>query len=166
MKHLKLFEAYGRPDYMETVFSEKNHNRWSVDLEDFPKEIDRTNPELAQVDAEELRSLGFSDKVEINDHWMSDTTIRYDLHAYKDSAGISDIDIELKAVIINGTYMIWNEETDEEDEFEFTIEDVGPFDGRVEMEVHKMPFYPSSIVISMDRSFDPKKFKYKIELGE
>ena len=166
MKHLKLFEAYGRPDYMETVFSEQNRNRWSVDLEDFPKAIERTSPAIDKGDAAELDSLGFSDKMEINDHWMSDVTIRYNIRAYSDSSGISDIDFEMNAVIINGTYSIWNPETDDEDTFDFSIEDIGPFDGRVEFETKSLPFYPDFLTVSMNGSFDPKNFTYKVEIGQ
>lgn len=166
MKYVKVFEAYGRSEDMETEFSQRNGNKYNVDLEDFPKEIDRTNPAIQKSDADELQQLGFSDKVEITDNMVSEVRITYTIDVYKDRGGISDAEFIMKSVRILGEYAIWNEEKEEDDYIEYEIEDIGPFDGRVEFSTGILPWYPENLVIEMDRSFDPKRFKYRVELGQ
>lgn len=165
MKHLKLFEAYGRSEFMRTEFSRENGNKYNADLENFPKEIDQNNSGVSPEDSAELDALGLLDKIQIEDNYVESVVIEYDINVYKDRGGISDLDFTMKSVRITGTYEVWNAEKDDTDSFDFEIEDAGPFDGRVEFETGGFPIYPQNITIKMNNSFDSKNFTYYVELG-
>lgn len=166
-KHVRLFEAFGSSqEFMETEFSHRNRNRYNVDVENFPKVIKKADPNLSPEEQAELREMGFEDEVEIEDTSIDETIIKYEIKAYSDSSGISDIDFEMKAFRMNGTYTIWNEETDEGTDFDFEVEDSGPFDGRVEFKTNSLPFYPEGLTVMMNNSFDPSKFTYRVEIGQ
>lgn len=166
MKHVKVFESFTTPRLMETEFSRQNRNSYSVDLNDFPKQVKRKVPGVSPEESDELEGLGFNDMLEIEDHSVDLVRIEYDMGFYKDRSGVSDLDFVMKSVRIVGTYEIWNAEKEDTDSFDFEIEDVGPFDGRVELETGTFPLYPENLEIAMDNSFESAKFKYSIKVGQ
>ena len=147
-------------------FSRRNKNLYDVDLENFPREVDHYDKSVPKEEADELRDMGLVDKIQVEDHMEELVKIEYDIVVYKDSAGISDIDFVLKSVRIEGEYEVWNTEKDDSESFNYEVEDLGPFDGRVEFETGILPWYPESFVVDMNDSFDPKNFRYTVKIGQ
>lgn len=166
MKHVKVFESFNTPKLMETEFSRRNRNSYNVELTDFPKEIERKGVGVSPEEANELEELGFNDKIAIEDYSVDLVRIEYDMGFYKDRSGVADLDFVMKSVRIVGTYEVWNEAKDDTDSFDFEIEDVGPFEGRVELETGTFPLYPEELEVSMYKSFDSANFRYRVKVGQ
>lgn len=167
MKHLKVFENFNEQSAernMSMVFSRNGGSSiYSVDLTNFPTQIKKDVTGVSREESDELSSLGIEDFIEVEDHYLTEVHLEYQMTPVKDSAGISDINFQLKRVKIVGEYEVWNEETDETDSVDFQIIDDGPFDERVTFTTTGLPIYPENVEIDMNGSMDHTNFKYWIE---
>lgn len=167
MKHLKVFENFNEQSAernMSMVFSRNGGSSiYSVDLANFPTQIKKDVTGVSREESDELSSLGIEDFIEVEDHYLTEVHLEYQMTPVKDSAGISDINFQLKRVKIVGEYEVWNDKTDETDSVDFQIIDDGPFDERVTFNTSGLPIYPENVEIDMDGSMDHTKFKYLIE---
>lgn len=168
MKHLKVFENFNEQSAernMSMVFSRNGGSSiYSVDLANFPTQIKKDVTGLSREESDELSSLGIEDFIEVEDHYLTEVHLEYQMTPVKDSAGISDINFQLKRVKIVGEYEVWNEETDETDSVDFQIIDDGPFDERVTFTTAGLlPIYPENVEIDMNGSMDHTNFKYLID---
>lgn len=133
----------------------------------FPKRMKREESNLSDEDKAELDSLGFNTASEVEDDEIVECEIRYAIETVWGENGIDELIFALKYVRIIGRYSIWNQEKDEEDWFDFEVEDSSP-EGRYRWDSAKemVPFYPTGIDITMNGGLDPSKFTYDLTLGE
>jgi hypothetical protein len=116
---------------------------------------------------------------EIEDFGLSFVKIRYTMKPQVDRTGIYGIDLELRSVYMVGTYTLLDDSKYGETSYEFEIEDLGPFDGRVIVEYGGLPFYPYDLEINTNfltrggqeiafdpQNPDPSKYTYKIKIGD
>lgn len=176
-QRVKLFESFvveSASHYQAYTFT-KNE----VDIE-FYKQV---NLQSNSNDAEtfnQMVSFGLtSGTQEIEDFGLSVVTIRYRMEPLLDRTGIYEIDLNLESVYMMGTYTILDDSKNGETSYEFEIEDLGPFDGRVKVKYGELPFYPNGIEISTNfltrggheivfdpQNPDPSKYTYTIGIGD
>lgn len=145
MRYLKLFENY---KYKEKTENQRTtFGRGEIDVT-FLKSI--INPDVLNKEGgKDLAELGLMDEViPIEDYWINEVIIEYDIQPIFSRFGIEDISLNLKSVWIQGTYDILV--GDDVDTFDFDITDVGPFDGaRVQISTEGLPLYPTEIEIDL-----------------
>ena len=132
----------------------------------FPKRV-KGDDELSDDDRAELDSLGFNTASEIEDDEVVECEIRYTIKTVWGDHGIDELIFILTYFKILGRYSVWNHEKDDEDWFDFEVEDSSP-EGKYRWDSAKemVPFYPTGIDITMNEGFDPEKFTYDLTLGE
>lgn len=167
--YIKIFEAYD--NLLEYTF--QSGETYLI----FPNWLLISSLDSDSV-GRELGDLGLAnDRVEINDHSLDVVKLKYTMTPiYADNSGIHEISFELKYVYMLGSYAVWDEEQDDEIQYDFEIEDSGPFEGRVNIEFGSLPFIPNNIDVDMTgvsdtnktplTVLDTKKFKYSITIGK
>lgn len=166
MNHLLLFENYNN--------STDNYQRLSFNRSEFDVTFPKTiiNPKAVnQTGGDDLVNLGLLDgTIPVEDYWVEEITIEYNIQPVFSRYGIEEIEINLKKVYITGNYEIASGEDDIES-YDFDITDNGPFTNRVSISTGTLPLYPNSMELdltSLDEFYPDQKantIQYTFQIG-
>ncbi len=176
-QRVKLFESF----VVESLshYQEYDFTKNEVDIE-FYSQV-KIQPESNDDETvNQMINYGLTAGIqEIEDFGLSFVKIRYNMEPLLDRTGIYEIDLNLESVYMMGTYTLLDDSKNGETSYEFEIEDLGPFDGRVKVKYGELPFYPNGIEISTNfltrggheivfdpQNPDPSKYTYTIGIGD
>lgn len=155
--------SYSKPDTFSKIFTEGR-----VSTYDEPEFIERKFPRVSPEEYSELRSLGLLEDSKIDHISVKKFRFTYDIIVMWTETGADNIIFIPKSAKMEFEVSVWNEETDTDESQLITVvdDDIGD---RFEWDSWNgpmVPIEPTSVDIFMNKSFDPKQFRYDFMLGE